>query len=140
VTCSRTQKLALIDVPLAICRLSPAADVPAWATASSPFLSISRTSDELSIVCPEEHVPLGTKAERGWRALKLQGPFDLSMTGVLVSILSPLAEARIPVFAISTFDTDYVLVQSQKVRAAATVLSRHGHDVALTNDKLTSVK
>lgn len=139
-TSARTQKIALIGVPLAICRLSPAADVPAWATASSPFISISRTSDELSIVCPEEHVPLETKAERGWRALKLQGPFDLSMTGILASVLVPLAEARIPAFAISTYDTDYVLVQSRKVRAAATVLSRHDHDIALTNDKLTSVK
>lgn len=134
-----TQTLTLLDGILAICRLDPEEEVPAWATAS-PFFSISRTPDELSIVCPEAHVPDGIRAERGWRVLKLEGPLDLSLSGVLASVLAPLAEAKIDIFALATYDTDYVLVRNEKVENAAAILSRYGHDVHLTNDKLTSVK
>jgi hypothetical protein len=134
-----TQTLTLLDGLLAICRLDPSDEVPTWVTAS-PFFSISRTLDELSIVCPEAQLPEGVRAERGWRALKLEGPFDLSLTGVLVSILAPLADAAIGIFALSTYDTDYVLVRSEKVENVAAILSRHGHRVRLTDDKLTSVK
>lgn len=131
--------LTALEERLAICRLSSKAEVPAWATAS-PFFSISRTPDELSIVCKARQVPHGTQAERGWRALKLEGSFDLSLRGILASIIDPLAQAGIGIFAISTYDTDYVLLRDERLENATAVLTRHGHKVHLTSDKLTNVK
>jgi hypothetical protein len=119
--------LSVLPEALAICRFDREAPVSAWVTGD--FVSITRTSDELSIVCDERDVPSGVKADRGWRALKIEGPLDLSLTGVLVSIAAPLAEARINIFAISTFDTDYVLVKADRVAEAIGVLRSAGHVV-----------
>lgn len=119
--------LSVLPETLAICRLEREAGVPMWATGS--FVSITCTSDELSIVCRERDVPSGVKADRGWRALKIEGPLDLALTGVLASIAVPLAEARINIFAISTFDTDYVLVKVDRVTEAIGVLRNAGHVV-----------
>jgi hypothetical protein len=119
--------LSVLPETLAICRLEREARIPEWATGD--FVSITRTRDELSIVCDERHAPPGVKADRGWRALKIEGPLDLSLTGVLASIAVPLAEARINIFAISTFDTDYVLVKADRVTEAIGVLRRAGHRV-----------
>jgi len=91
-----------------------------------------RTQDELSIVCAENLVPQqgeGVLVERDWIALKLEGPFPFAMTGVLASFLRPLAEAEIPVFAISTFDTDYVLVKAESLKTALTALGAAGHQM-----------
>ena len=126
--------LTLVVLPetLAICRLEHAARVPEWASddiATGNFISITRTRDELSIVCNERDVPSGVKTDRGWRALKIEGPLDLSLTGVLASIAVPLAEARINIFAIATFDTDYVLVKADRVAEAIGVLRSAGHHV-----------
>lgn len=118
-----------------MCRLAPDALVPTSAL-ESKFLCVTRTFDELSVVCAEDHVPehllghtpdLGL-AERGWLALKLEGPFPFSMTGVLASFILPLAEARIPIFAISTFDTDYVLIKRENVEQALAALVTAGHE------------
>lgn len=117
--------LSILPDSLAICRLECEAGVPMWATGS--FVSITRTRDELSIVCNERDVPSGVKADRGWRALKIEGPLDLALTGVLASIAVPLAEAQINLFAISTFDTDYVLVKADRVAEAIGVLRNAGH-------------
>lgn len=87
-----------------------------------------RTCDELSIVCSEDWVPEGAIAERGWVALKLEGPFPFSMTGVLASFLQPLAEAEIPLFAISTFDTDYVLIKRRNLEQAVVALGTAKHE------------
>ena len=87
-----------------------------------------RTRDELSIVCAEDRIPDGVRAERGWLALKLEGPFPFSMTGVLASFLQPLAEAQIPIFAISTFDTDYVLIKRETLEQAVVALGAAGHE------------
>ena len=119
--------LSVLPETLAICRLEREAGVPMWVTGS--FVSITRTRDELSIVCHERDVPPGVKADRGWRALKIEGPLDLALTGVLASIAVPLAEARINIFAISTFDTDYVLVKADRVAEAIGVLRRAGQRV-----------
>ena len=93
---------------------------------------MTRSADELSIVCEdricEEHrVPEGVRVERGWVALKLEGPFPFSMTGVLASFLQPLAEKKIPIFAVSTFDTDYVLVKHKDLERAKKALGATGH-------------
>jgi uncharacterized protein len=103
-------------------------DVPAWAT-GAPFFSVTRTQDELSVVCPEEVVPEGATRERGWCALKLEGPFDLSMVGILTSVASPLAEAGASIFAVSTYDTDYVLVREEQLDLAVDTLRASGHRV-----------
>lgn len=86
-----------------------------------------RTRDELSILCSEDRVRDDVLAERGWVALKLEGPFPFSMTGVLASFLQPLAVAEIPIFAISTFDTDYVLIKHENVSEATVALGAAGH-------------
>lgn len=87
-----------------------------------------RASDELSIVCEEERVPDGVRSEKGWVALKLEGPFPFSMTGVLAAFLEPLAQAKIPIFAISTFDTDYVLIKKADLERAVGALAGVGHN------------
>jgi hypothetical protein len=102
----------------AVVRLPPASPVPEWAAAPASFCSITRTGDELSVVCPASLVPAGARAERGWAMLKLAGPFPFTATGVLASVLAPLARAGISVFAVSTFDTDYVLVKRDDLARA----------------------
>jgi ribosomal protein S18 acetylase RimI-like enzyme len=113
---------------LAVCRLDPASEVPAWATRAG-FFSVTRTPDELSVVCHETSVPPGVRSEVGWRALCVEGPLDFSMVGVLASLTAPLAEAEISIFAISTHDTDYVLVKEESLEAAVAALREFGHGV-----------
>ena len=122
--------LALTTIPetLTICRLAPDADVPSWAMAG-PFCSTTITPDELSIVVEKECVPAGIRAEGTWRALKIAGPIPLSAVGILASVAEPLARARINLFAISTFDTDYVLVASDRLEDARLALANAGHVV-----------
>jgi hypothetical protein len=119
-------KYRVLSERLAVCQLAAAAPIPAWAQAGG-FFCIVRSSQELSIVCEEHRVPEGIRVERGWVALKLEGPFPFSMTGVLASFVQPLAEAKIPIFAISTFDTDYVLVKREDLERAAKALRGAGH-------------
>jgi hypothetical protein len=92
------------------------------------FFAVVRAADELSIVSTEDRVPDGVRAERGWLALQLEGPFPFSTTGVLASFIQPLAEAKIPIFAISTFNTDYVLVKRDDLDRAITALSATRHE------------
>jgi uncharacterized protein len=127
-------KLTLIKLPesYSILRMNAGDDVPAWALKS--FLSITRTDDELSIVTstpvPECGYPLST----GWSGFKLQGPFNFNLTGVLISVLDPLADAGIGIFAISTFDTDYVLVKTENAQLATEALTHAQHTI-LSKDK-----
>lgn len=118
--------LSVLPGRYAICRLGPDEPIPDWAGAGD-FISITRTGDELSIVCAEISVPQGMKSDGDWRCLKAEGPLDLSLTGVLASLANPLAEARINIFAVSTFDTDYLLVKEEFLSRAAEVLVRAGH-------------
>ena len=119
--------LVLVSHSLAVCRLSPHEDIPAWALQQHSFLSITYTDDELSIVCFASSVPTGIQCEKYWQAIQVQGPLDLSLTGVLSSLAAPLAAESIPIFVMSTFDADYILVKEQNVEHAKTVLERHGH-------------
>lgn len=104
-------KLQELPSIFAVCRFEPTSEIPAWVT-NSRFFSITRTTDELSIVCEQPLVPIGVKSENDWRAFKVVGSLDFSLTGILASIAQPLAEAKISIFAISSFDTDFVLVKS----------------------------
>lgn len=119
----------MLDEHLAVCRLEPDAGVPAWATVGGLF-SVTRTADELSIVCPEEHVPEGAVCERVWRALKVDGPLDFSLVGVMASLAAPLAENGVGVLAIATYDTDYVLVKEESLDLAVAALRERGHEVS----------
>jgi hypothetical protein len=123
-------KFSLVHGTYAVCRLPARAAVPAWA--AKAFTSITRTSDELSIVCEERRLPadLGGvefQLERGWVLLKLHGPFPLDAIGVLASVARPLAEAAISLFALSTFDTDYILVKRVHAKQAIAALTLAGH-------------
>jgi uncharacterized protein len=121
-------KLVLLAERLAVCRLNTDAQIPDWATGES-FLSISRTRDELSVVCEEHFVPAGVQASRGWRGLKIIGPLDLELVGSLVSVAVPLAQSNIGILPIGTFETDYVLVRDRQLGDAIKALSFAGFDV-----------
>ncbi len=121
-------KLKFLPERYAVCRLWPDAELPGWAVGGS-FYSVTRTPDELSIVCEEPLVPDAVTAERGWRCLMVEGPLDFSLTGILLSIAEPLAKARVAIFAVSTFNTDYVLVKESSVADAAKALAESGHQI-----------
>lgn len=113
--------LSILPKKLAICRLEKNSTIPSWAT-DSTFFSITKTEDELSIVCPENKVPPGVISEKNWRAFKVMGPLDFSLTGILASLANALDEAKISIIALSTFDTDYILVQNKNFEKAVKVL------------------
>ncbi len=121
-------KLSLLEGRLAVCRLDPGAEIPEWAI-RDPFFSITRTVDELSVICPEQHVPPGVAREQGWRALKLEGPFDLESIGILSAVAEPLADAEVSILAIATYDTDYVLIKESELERALVALSKRGHRI-----------
>jgi hypothetical protein len=123
----RPLRLTILPEPLAVCRLAAHDEWPAWLPVHG-LVSLTRTSDELSIVCAKGAIPAGVRCEPGWRALAVAGPLDFGLTGVLASIATPLAEAGISIFAISTFDTDYVLVKHERLEDAVEALRRAGHD------------
>jgi hypothetical protein len=120
-------KFRQLPGPYAIVRLSPDAPVPDWAT-KGDFTSITRTPDELSIVCPADNLPRDVDSHHHWICLKLEGPFPFSLTGVLLSFIEPLSRNDIPIFAISTYDTDYVLIPEEHARALD-VLRDTGHQL-----------
>lgn len=110
----------------AICRLSAASDVPQWAIEGG-FFSITRTADELSVVCGEESVPEGIVCVKGYIALKVRGPLDFSLTGILSSLSAVLAEANVSIFALSTYDTDYILLREADKESASKALAVAGY-------------
>lgn len=122
-------KLIALDGLFAACKLAQDSPIPSWATAGS-FYSISRTSDKLSIVCPEAVVPGDVQCERGWRCLRVAGTMPFTVVGVLASLVTPLAEAGISVFAVSTFDTDYLLVKELDFEKAVAKLQKAGHSIS----------
>ncbi len=122
--------LTLVFLPdrYAVCRLGGDDPVPDWAY-SRGFVSITRTQEELSVVCLQDSVPPEVTCRRDWRCLKVDGPLDFEQTGVLASLAGPLADAGIPVFVVSTYDTDYLLVSEPHATRAAEVLTDAGHRI-----------
>ena len=120
-------KFRMLPGPYAIVRLAPHTPVPAWAT-NGDFTSITGNADELSIVCPTVNLPPDVHSAQRWICLKLEGPFPFSQTGVLLSFIEPLSTNDVPIFAISTYDTDYVLIQ-EEFAWAIDVLREAGHEL-----------
>jgi hypothetical protein len=113
----------VLEDTLAIARLHPSERIPSWALElHEGFVSITRTKDELSIVCPQEAVPPDADAEEDWRALKVPGPIPFTETGVLAKLATALAGAKIPIFAIATYETDYILVRRRDLERALEAL------------------
>lgn len=122
------RSLSLMEGSFAICRLDKNAAVPAWAQ-TGDFFSVTRTPDELSIVCPQSSVPERTDCETGWRCLKVESPFEFDLTGAISSIAAPLAEADIGLFVVATQDSDYLMVEETDLEQTIRVLSQAGHRV-----------
>lgn len=118
-------KLTVLNDTFAVARLKADSEIPTWGLKGS-FFSIGKTKDELSIVCCQDFIPGDVKTEKGWKIFKVEGPLDFGLTGILASIANPLAEAKISIFAISTFDTDYVMVKAENLASASNVLKRAG--------------
>lgn len=121
--------LIALATPLAIVRLPVEEGLPWWA-ASATLLSLTRTPDETSLVCDEALVPASLVADRGYRALRVAGRLPLDAVGVLAWLASPLAAAGVPIFVISTFDTDYILVPGARLNKAIEALRGAGHSVS----------
>ena len=127
-TANRTLTLSTVEGFYAIAKLPPDAPIPAWATSGALF-SITRTPEELSLVVAEGSLPEETDASRNWRVLKVHGPFAFNEVGVVAALANPLARLGVGIFVISTFDTDYLLVQREDLPVAVEALEHAGHRV-----------
>jgi len=118
--------LSVFPETLAVCRLPSDTEIPAWAIGEN-ILALVWTEDELSIVCPQSKVPAEIQSERGWRALKVHGPLDFSLVGVMSQLAGVLANANVSIFAISTYETDYILVKEHQLETAKMALNQAGY-------------
>lgn len=121
-------RLSTLTETLAICRLAPDAPLPSWPRGT--FTSVTRTSQELSIVCADDAPPPDVQTEHGWRGVRVEGPIPFEVTGVAAALVTPLADAGISVFLVATFDTDYLLVKADRFQDAMDVLGAAGHEVS----------
>ncbi|NCA99657.1 MAG: ACT domain-containing protein [Clostridia bacterium] len=126
--CEISLTMKLLPGCYGICRLDKGSETPSWAVSGDLF-SVTRTAEELSVVCPEQNIPDGVKAERDWRILKVIGPLDFSLTGILAAISSALAASQISLFALSTYDTDYILVKEKDIDWAIDVLKKEQFEI-----------
>lgn len=124
----KTLTMSLLPERFGVCRLNKDELIPPWAK-NSDFYSITKTMDELSIVCPQTAIPGDVKCEKDWRALKVEGPLDFSLIGILSSISTILARQGISIFAISTYDTDYILVKEKDLVNAIKALADEGYEI-----------
>jgi hypothetical protein len=127
--------LTVEDGLYSIVKLPPEAIIPQWALESA-FFSITKTSDELSVAAESACVPKGMDADEGWRALKIDGVLDFSLTGIISSISSLLAENNVSVFVVSTYNTDYILIKKENLYKAVRALKASGYGVQDEGDAL----
>lgn len=118
-----------LSIELAVVRLPAGSGLPWWAAREGAFLCLTRTPEETSVVCEERLVPSEVQAERGFRALRVAGSLPFHLTGVLASLAAPLADAGIPIFVVSTYETDYILLRQGDLDSAVAALRRAGHSV-----------
>jgi hypothetical protein len=115
-----------------VCRLPAGSPLPTSLTAGpddKSVISVTWAPDELSIICPSDRVPAGAVVETPWRCFRVVGPLDLALTGVLASLVGPLAEARVNIVTFSTYDTDYLLVPTVRLSEACDTLAAAGHRI-----------
>lgn len=124
----RGLKLTSFKGEYAICQLDAPAGIPGWAS-NGNFFSITRTPDELSIICLRNQIPENIPCQPGWRALKIEGPFEFDEIGVLASLTAPLSAAQISLLTTSTFETDYIFIQAEDYDLALQVLQAAGHQI-----------
>jgi len=123
--------LSIMDNVFGICKLDPGSEIPAWAYEGS-FFSITRTPEELSVVCPESSIQANIPEkvrEIGWKCLKVEGPLDFRLTGILAGISRVLADNGISIFAVSTYDTDYILLREKDLKHAIKALEEAGYEI-----------
>jgi len=120
--------MKLLKERYGVCRLDKTELIPEWSK-NSDFFAITRTADELSVVCSQDNIPNDIKCEKDWRILKIQGPLDFSLIGILASISTILAQKGISIFAISTYDTDYILVKNKDIDNAIESLIKERYEV-----------
>jgi hypothetical protein len=134
-----SKKLSLKILPdrMAVCRLEPTAALPDWFDEIG-FYSITRTQEELTLVCREVLVAPGTTCESGWRCFGVEGTLDFSEIGIIFTLSQPLAKSGIAVFVISTFDTDYFLVKEKDLAKAIDALAASGHQIAESKPEASS--
>jgi hypothetical protein len=127
---SPTMRLTLkvLDVTLAICQLEPGSEVEEWSDGTGIF-SVMRTDDEVTIVCSEDLVPEGATCSKGWKCIRLVGQFDFTEVGIVSQLALPLAGANVPIFVMSTYNTDYVLVKNHDLQRASEALRMAGHHI-----------
>ncbi len=130
----RQLKFRWLPGPFAIVRLAPDAALPKWAT-EGEFTSVTRSTEELSVVCHADNLPAEVHSQHHWICYKLEGPFAFSLTGVLLSFIEPLSDNGVPIFAISTYDTDYVLVQEEYAGITQQALAVAGHELVGGEDE-----
>lgn len=123
-------KLKLLKDMYGVCRLNNNSKIPEWG-AKGEFSSITRTEDELSIVCLQNNIPEGIQCEKSWKVFKIEGPLDFSLIGILSAISSLMAEKGISIFAISTYDTDYILIKDKDLNKAIEVLSNDKYEIII---------
>jgi len=121
--------LLLLEGCLAICRLPANSKVPTWALAKGPLSSITRSATELSIICTETAVPSGIHCERGWRVMKVENTLNFALTGILVSLAVPLADAGVSILTVTTFDSQYLMVKEASIELALQILVNAGHEI-----------
>jgi hypothetical protein len=122
--------LQVLPGDYAVCRLPAGTALPAGLDPAAGVVSVTWTPDEVSVICPTDQAPAGATVETPWRCLRVAGLVDLTLTGILASLTGPLAEARVNVFAFSTYDTDYLLVPAVRLVEAVAALGAAGHRIA----------
>ena len=125
---AKRPSLTLLQETFAVCPLDKDEEIPSWAIAGD-FFSITRTGEELSILCSESLIPEATKREAGWRCLKSSGPFDFSASGIIASMVAPLAKAGISILVVSTFSTDYLMVKEGDLKLTMRVLAEKDFEI-----------
>jgi len=123
--------LVLLPEDYAVCRLAPGATVPSGLDARKGIVSVTYSEAETSLICPAPQAPPDATVNAPWRCFRVNGPLDLALTGIMASIVGPLADARVNVFVFSTYETDYVLVPAVRLEEAHAALTTAGHRVTL---------
>ncbi len=122
------RQLQVLEEVFAVVKLPPSAKMPSW-LGNGELVSVTRTAEELSVICPRAMLPAENGSERPYRALRVEGPLDPSEVGVLLSLLAPLTEASVSILSLSTFLTDYIFVPEDELARAVTALRAAGHRV-----------